>query len=370
MTQTTAIDDALLAIHHAKPRRARGRAVAGEEPLDVPEIGEDAHAGRSKGPALRDKPYSMTASSAGRRGGMNASPSASIAPLPPRVGMTEHTVAPHSAARSIDRHAHSTASPAGMNGGLSSTNTRSAMSWRCRKSAARRNASSVIRLLSRASTSGCAVSSPIATSSRPGISDWNLRQRSRVRAGEKRRMRLDDHALEPFDLARDRLVILERNLLRIEEAAGVVQLDVSRRLKPGERGSNLRGNGAGGTRSSSVFVHRSHITQRNGHSRLVRKTTAVGTSAPDSSGSSSQAVAYARWGSTRFLAPRWSRTKRIHREFAPAGTTSICSDASARSPESASRCRSCQSLLNVRRHHAFETRSRGMAAAPSWNRRF
>src|SRR5262245_13401374 len=52
------------------------------------------------------------------------------------------------------------------------------------------------------------------------------------------------------------------------------------------------------------------MTQRNGHSRLVRKTTAVGISAPLELGSSSQSAAYGRCGSSAFFGGRCSRTNR------------------------------------------------------------
>ena len=132
----------------------------------------------------------------------------------------------------------------------------------------------------------------MATSSRLGIERLEPAAALAVRAGEKRRMRLDDHPLETFDLARDGLVVLDRNLLRIEEAAGVVQLDVTGGLEARPAlCESARESRPRGALSSSVFIHRSHMTQRKGHSRLVRKTTAVGTSAPDSAGSSSHTEA-------------------------------------------------------------------------------
>ncbi len=55
---------------------------------------------------------------------------ASIAPLPPRVGMSVTAVAPQSKAKSIERCAQRTASSACRNGGCTRTNTRKSISLR------------------------------------------------------------------------------------------------------------------------------------------------------------------------------------------------------------------------------------------------
>ena len=86
-----------------------------------------------------------------------------------------------------------------------------------------------MRLFSRASTSGCAVSSPMATSSRPAaeriVESAGSARRSAPRTGNAG-MRLDDHALEPGDDVGDLLRRRREGSLRVEEAAGVVQLDL------------------------------------------------------------------------------------------------------------------------------------------------
>ncbi len=204
-----------------------------------------------------------------------------------------------------------------------------------------------------------------------------------VRAGEKRRMRLDDHPLEPVDLARDRLVILRRNLLRIEEAAGVVQLD---RAAPAEarttRSNLLRRSRRAARPSSSVFIHRSHITQRNGHSRLVRKTTAVGTRHAGLvglffprrmrrrvAGSTSVLRAAMRGRTDRVI--RYANRMRARDLVASRAFARISLHATARpTPSVSRRVPILPERLKVRRHHAFDARSRGVAVAPSWNRRF
>ena len=69
-----------------------------------------------------------------------------------------------------------------------------------------------------------------------------------------------------------------RDRLRVEEAAGVVELDAA---APAGSAARARADLRAGSRraapvSGSVFCQRSHITQRHGHSRLVRKTVATG----------------------------------------------------------------------------------------------
>src|SRR5580765_6192976 len=66
----------------------------------------------------------------------------------------------------------------------------------------------------------------------------------------------------------------------------------------------------GGTGSVVVFFQRSHMTQRHGHSRLVRNTVATGTTSPDSDRSSSMRNAAGRPGSTEFRAGRRARIQR------------------------------------------------------------
>ena len=66
-------------------------------------------------------------------------------------------------------------------------------------------------------------------------------QRARaVCAAQKRRMAFDDDALKVSDKRGNRCVIFRRNRLRVEEAARVVKLDLSRGGKPRQRITNLR----------------------------------------------------------------------------------------------------------------------------------
>ena len=115
-----------------------------------------------------------------------------------------------------------------------------------------------------------------------------------IRAGEKCRMRLDDHPLESRHRRGDLLVIVRW------DGGGSKKLPALYSLiwrAGGKSASAVRICAAiapRGTVSSRVFTHKSHITHRNGHSRFVRKTTAVGARAPRLSRSSSQMDAYAR----------------------------------------------------------------------------
>src|SRR5260370_32884427 len=61
-------------------------------------------------------------------------------------------------------------------------------------------------------------------------------------------------------------------------------------------------------RESVVFFHRSHIRQRKGHSRLVRKIVATSSTAPAAVRSGSTKKACGRHGSTALLGPRRART--------------------------------------------------------------
>ena len=115
----------------------------------------------------------------------------------------------------------------------------------------------------------------------------------------------------PAHSSGDLFVIVRRDRRRVEETASVVQLDLPRAAATwrGHRGSAWRSRLAA-LSQSRVLTQRSHITHRNGHSRFVRKTTAVGARAPWLSRSSSQMDAYARCGSSGRLADRCWRTKR------------------------------------------------------------
>ena len=54
-------------------------------------------------------------------------------------------------------------------------------------------------------------------------------------------MRLDDHAVERCDDCRNRVIVCRGNGLRVEEAARVVQLQLTNRRQPRERVPNLTG---------------------------------------------------------------------------------------------------------------------------------
>ena len=121
----------------------------------------------------------------------------------------------------------------------------------------------------------------MATSSWPGSRSRKRRQRSRTRPRRNAGCASTITRSNPRDRVGDLLVVVRRDRLRVEEAAGVVQLDLPRRRQARASAARICAAMAPrGTVSSSVFTHRSHITQRNGHSRLVRKTTAVGARAP------------------------------------------------------------------------------------------
>ncbi len=80
---------------------------------------------------------------------------------------------------------------------------------------------------------------------------------------------------------RDGLVILGWNGVRIKKAAAVIKFELPRRRQVQKRMIDLcRGSLPTVTDSVSVLRHRSHIKQRNGHSRLVRKIVATGTTTP------------------------------------------------------------------------------------------
>ena len=156
----------------AVKRRTRSRVARALDPsLDVPQVG--LHDGPAQRQAVLDGQFQVR-----QARGAGAGSSASIAPLPPRTGITVHTRAPLAAARSIDRHAHSRLCSAGRNGGFSKMNTRRDDAVSARNPDARLKSSSVMRLLSRASTSGWAVSRPTATSSAPDSRSRNARHRA------------------------------------------------------------------------------------------------------------------------------------------------------------------------------------------------
>ena len=194
-----------------------------------------------------------------------------------------------------------------------------------KKSAARRNCSSVMRLLSRSRTSGWTVSRPIATSSRPESRSRNV-EAARSHQG---RVALHDGPSEGRRQPRDRRVFPGRDRTRVEETARVVELEM--RPLPGVIGgrrsraySIWAAMAPSGTVSSSVFRQRSHITHRQGHSRLVRKIVATSTAWPSGPGSVSATKAYGRHGSRTFRAGRRSSIQRLR----AAGDRGIACDVS------------------------------------------
>ncbi len=173
-----------------------------------------------------ESPYSTAASSAGNRGGVNESPIASIAPLPPRVGITALTLAPHSAATSSDRHAHSTVFAARHERRAEEdehTERDVVLPQEAGRVAERLERHLLVQTREhfwmRRLETNCDFELP-----RDRISKTETALS--IGAGKKRWMRLDDHALEPADDLSDLVVIVGRNGGRVKETAGVVQLDL------------------------------------------------------------------------------------------------------------------------------------------------
>ena len=97
-----------------------------------------------------------------------------------------------------------------------------------------------MRLFSRSSTSGCAVSSPMATSRVCGRRSRN----SKHRGPDERGMALNNRPVEMSDEFRNCRVIFARNCLKVEKAAAVVELHLSSRRQPFQCVGNLARNGA------------------------------------------------------------------------------------------------------------------------------
>ncbi len=204
---------------------------------------------------------------------------------------------------------------------------------RCRArasaAAAAAKSSTVQPLFRRASASGCAVSSPIATSSagpspRPSPrADASRSRKRQVRSPISRGCDSTVTRAASGDRARDRRIVGRRHRPGIEEAARVVQLErsayVSRQLRAGLR-AELRarrspdGSGGGSRRAAYrprvVSRHRSHITQRHGHSRPVRNSVVTSMTPPSPSGSGSTTTRGGAHGSTARRGPRRASTKR------------------------------------------------------------
>ena len=201
-----------------------------------------------------------------------------MAPLPPRVGITEQTVAPRRR-RDVER----SAGPferllGGRNGGFSRMKTRSAIASSRQEVGGATEAGQRHALVQPREDVGVRrleahrhfERARRADRGRPGI--------ARMRAGQEGGVRLDDDPLEPRHGPRDRpsssAAGMARGSKKLPALYSLICRAGGQRL---ERAPDLqRQSRPGGTSSSSVFTHRSHITQRKGHSRLVRKTTAVG----------------------------------------------------------------------------------------------
>ena len=224
----------------AAARAARGssRAVVapgvqavrtGGESIQIPEIGKDARAAAG-GVCMseREAPLEVRRACGWRNQPWSAS--ASSAPFPVRVGMSEIADAPAASATSMERSSQSSCSACGHK------------RWRDQQEHAERNAERrevrppragtrrrVIRLCRRSSASGCAVSSPIATSS-AGAAMSGLRldssaARNRlVRAPTSEGCDSTMTRVRPREAGGDIVVVGVGNRTRIEEAAGVVQL--------------------------------------------------------------------------------------------------------------------------------------------------
>ena len=177
----------LFEIHRVQPLAPRAKQLRhAAKPLEIPEIDEHPAAAAERGRA----PARSCARCRRDSGARNepASASASIAPLPGRVGTSDTTDAPQAKAASTERSSHASCSSAGTNGGEISRKTRRRRRDRASARAARVKPSSVNRLFNRSSASGCAVSSPIATSSCGAVRAIAVTRRAR-RASDRRAAR-------------------------------------------------------------------------------------------------------------------------------------------------------------------------------------
>ena len=272
----------LLAVHLRQTCRARRRAAAVEQPLDVPEIGEHRtgrlaeawpswHRTALPAPPTRDR--------GGRGAGRCSTGSASMAPLPPRVGITAQTGRPRPPAVR-DRAAAPTPPPRGAarTAGRAARTRAARWPWRARKAAARRSPRRVIRLLSarehlavrrlepdghfeRPPTQVAKAPGTRRRARPPGTPDATRRSRGRTRPPPRRSPRRRPTGIACGSKKLPALYSL------IWRAGGSVAS--ASRICRGDGAARHR-------RRRACCTHRSHITQRNGHSRLVRKTTAVG----------------------------------------------------------------------------------------------
>ena len=234
----------------AAPRRAAKHP--SDEPFDVPEVHEHAPASpaRDRGPArscarCRRDPARRNQS----RRGQCLDCAVAWSRRAPATRLRRRRRRP----RPANAAATASCSLSGTNGGEMSRNTRSATPRARSASAACAKPSSVNRLFSRSSASGCAVSSPIATSScadgagAVAMPLERLEQPIDARADE-RWMRFDDHPRQPGERIRDGVVISLGHGARIEEAAGVIQLHAGhghgRFAQRRTRRGDLRGNRA------------------------------------------------------------------------------------------------------------------------------
>ena len=256
--------DALFEVHgvQAAPARVEAVRTVGEA-FEIPEVDEDSAAGGRRPLACRCAASTLRSMSSRRGAGTRRRP-----PAPPsrRCPPASAPVTPRSAPqskRSVDRPKQPGVLLVGRHERRRDRAGRRAAPRRvdAARRPRRRSRRRVIRLCSRSSASGCAVSRPIATSSLRGshveLSLRSSASRNRsTRGPDERRMRLDDDPRRgPASVGGDGVVVLLRDGARIEEAAGVVQLHLRDGVDAAApqfvaRGGHLRRNGAGGVSST------------------------------------------------------------------------------------------------------------------------
>src|SRR6185436_10826412 len=180
-------------------------------------------------------------------------------------------------------------------------------------------------------------------------------------------MRLDDDAIEPRDGRGNFVVVLDRDRLRVEEAPGVIQLDLASRRQCGERLANLL--------DDCPPRHRriERVDPQVAH-HAAERALAIGQE--DDGGRREGAVLVPlffphRGVGAMGIESSLGAAKIEHEPVVDQRTGTLISLPERRvlASASASRSRSCHIWLNTRWHQAFVTRARGVAWAPSWKRR-
>ena len=254
----------------------------------------------------------MTRSRAASRGGSNSPPSASIAPLPLRVGITE----PRS--RRSRRQGRANGRPIRRLLALKERRVRAGRTpaSRCRDrrgtAAARRSVSTVIRLFERGRAPRDAPSR-VRSPPRAGRSGDPLKSQTAlaVAPGEKRRMRFDDDPLEAADLPRMSSSSdggIARGSKKLPALYSLICL-AGRRAVPSAARICV-GNGAARhglvERVDPQVAH--HAAKRA--FAIGEEDDRRGTSAPAASGSSSHTPRTRAVGSSTAFGPRRSTTQR------------------------------------------------------------